>query len=215
MDKQLVDFNHFINDALRTESNVPTVEVNPQFFADVLELAVMSSMFVDQIKKHIFYRKQDKENPEFFHPRPIDGIKAREYLTRLALVVQRLQGGGLSHEIANPTTTPLEVNTRLVHAFIGKFTESGELLNALLEAFTTNSPLDLANLGEELGDDKWYDAIAFDELGADMNNVLFTVIAKLRARYPEKFTSGAAEVRDLAAERVILEAGAIAGGKDA
>jgi NTP pyrophosphatase (non-canonical NTP hydrolase) len=203
-----VNFLKFIQDAVVTESNVPTVEVSHQFFSDVLELAVLSAMFVDQIKKHIFYRKQDENDPTFFHPRPIDAVKAGDYLTRLLAVVQRLHNVGLSHEIANPVTTPLPVNTRLTHAFIGKFTECGELLEALFKAFELGTPIDKVNLREELGDDKWYDAIAFDELGADMNIVLATVIAKLRERYKDKYAAHDAEVRDLAAERKILEAGA-------
>lgn len=207
MSNQNVNFAQFIDQAKVTESNVPNVEMSAAFFADVMELAVMSAMFMDQIKKHIFYRKQDKDHPEVFHPRPIDGVKAREYLTALGLVVQRLQNHGLAHEIANPTSTPLPVNTRLVHAFIGKYTESGELLQALQNAFLNGTPIDKVNLREELGDDKWYDAIAFDELGADMNEVLVTVINKLRERYKDKFDAYDAEVRNLTAERAILEKG--------
>lgn len=207
MFNQNVDFAKFIGEAKVTESLVPTVEMSPQFFADVMELAVTSAMFMDQIKKHIFYRKQDEDNPEFFHPRPIDAVKAREYLTALSLVTQRLQTHGLAHEIANPTTTPLPVNVRLAHAFIGKFTESGEMLQALQNSFTSGEPLDKVNLREELADDKWYDAIAIDELDADINEMLVTVIKKLRARYKDKFDAYDAEVRNLAVERAILEKG--------
>jgi NTP pyrophosphatase (non-canonical NTP hydrolase) len=208
MSNQNVNFAQFINQAKVTESNVPTVEMSPQFFADVMELAVMSAMFMDQIKKHIFYRKQDEDKPEVFLHRPIDGVKAREYLTALSLVVQRLQNHGLAHEIANPTSSPLPVNTRLMHAFLGKFTESGEMLQALQNAFLSGAPVDKVNLREEMGDDKWYDAIAFDELGADMTNVLDTVINKLRERYKDKFSAYDADKRDLTAERAILEKGA-------
>lgn len=203
----LVDFPLFIQDALVTESNVPTVEVSPQFFSDVMELAVASAMLLDQVKKHIFYREQDEINPTFFHPRPLDPVKTPDYLNQLADVVHRLQNGGLAHEMANPTIEPLPVNTRLVHAFIGKYTESGELLEALLESFSGGSPVDMANLREELGDDKWYDAIAFDELGADMNDVLNTVTKKLRKRFGAKYSARDAEVRNLVAERAILEEG--------
>jgi NTP pyrophosphatase (non-canonical NTP hydrolase) len=207
MSQQLVNFSNFIKEAVVTESNVPTVEVSPQFFSDVLELAVLSSMFVDQVKKHIFYRAQDEKDPTHFHPRPMDPVKTPDFLARLVDVALRLQNGGLEKEMANPTTTPVPVNTRLFHAFIGKFTESGELLEALFKAHQSGTPIDKANLREELGDDKWYDAIAFDELGADMNDVLRTVIAKLRERYGDKYSAHDAEVRNLAAERTILEGG--------
>lgn len=207
MSSNLVDFQQFTKQAILTESTVPTVEISPEFYEDILELAVASAMFLDSAKKHIFYRKQDTTDPTFYHPRPLDAEKAREQLNRLASVVTKLQTTGLAHEIQHPTTTPLPVNTRLVHGFIGKYTESGELLEALLKAFKSGVPLDTANMWEELGDDKWYDAIIVDELGADMNQVLSTVLSKLRQRYPHKFSAQDAEHRNLAAERTILEAG--------
>ena len=51
----------------------------------------------------------------------------------------------------------------------------------------------------------WYCAIALDELDGDFDEVMKTNIAKLSARYPDKFTEHNAEVRDLDKERKILE----------
>jgi NTP pyrophosphatase (non-canonical NTP hydrolase) len=205
---QTVDFAKFIENALVTESPVPRVEVGKQFFSDVLELAVASAMLLDQVKKHIFYRAQDPSNPEEFLHRPLDAVKIGAYLNQTARAVQRLQQGGLAHELANPTSVALPVNTRLVHAVVGKFTESGEMLQALLGAMQENRTVDRVNLAEELGDDKWYDAIAMDELGLDMNQVLNTVTNKLRERYKDKFAAHEADNRNLNAERWILQAGA-------
>jgi hypothetical protein len=61
------------------------------------------------------------------------------------------------------------------------------------------------NLLEEFGDLAWYQAIGIDEAGGSLDKVLDRVIAKLRARYPEKFTSENAINRDLVKERAILE----------
>lgn len=44
-----------------------------------------------------------------------------------------------------------------------------------------------------------------EQMGDEMEQILQTNIDKLRARYGEKFTTGAAEVRDLDKERAILE----------
>ena len=207
MEQASFDFAEFTKDAIRTESKVPTVTVNPAFFIEALRLAVLSSEVLDQVKKHIFYKKQDKDDPTFFHPRPLDVEKTLGLLKELHGVVGYMRTAGLAHEAAHPTTEGLPVNTRLVHAFVGKYTESGELLKALLTAFEAGQPVDKVNLREEMGDDKWYDAIAFDELGADFGDVCRLVITKLRARYPDAFEQALADVRDLDAERKILEAG--------
>lgn len=201
------DFKEFTKDAIRTESKVPTVTVNRDFFIEALRLAVLSSEILDQVKKHIFYKKQDKEDPTLFHPRPLDVEKTAALLKELHGVVGYMRAAGLNHEAAHPTTEPLDVNTRLTHAFIGKYTESGELVKALLTAFQAGEQVDKVNLREELGDDKWYDAIAFDELGADFGAVCRLVISKLRERYPDAFEQALADVRNLDAERKILEDG--------
>lgn len=94
---------------------------------------------------------------------------------------------------------------RLLHAGIGIATESGEFLDALKKHVFYGKDLDRVNLKEELGDLLWYIAIAMDELGTDFNTEQLRNIAKLSARYPEKFTREAAEFRDLLKERQILE----------
>lgn len=96
-------------------------------------------------------------------------------------------------------------NIRLLHAGIGLATESGEFLDALKKSIFYGKELDRVNLKEEVGDLLWYCAIALDELGGDFGQVMETNIAKLKARYPNKFTEHDAEVRDLDKEREILE----------
>lgn len=96
-------------------------------------------------------------------------------------------------------------NQRLLHAGIGLATESGEFLDALKKHVFYGKELDTVNLGEEMGDIFWYCAIIADELGLDFAKVMDTNIAKLKARYGEKFTEQAAQERDLGTEREILE----------
>ena len=98
-----------------------------------------------------------------------------------------------------------EGDERLLHAGIGLATESGEFLDALKKHVFYGKALDRTNLKEEVGDLLWYCAIALDELGSSFEEVQATNIAKLKARYPNKFTMGDAENRDLKAERKILE----------
>ena len=66
--------------------------------------------------------------------------------------------------------------------------------------------LDRVNIIEEAGDLLWYLAILFDELGTSFHEVMSSNIAKLRSRYPEKFTSINATKRNIEDERHILEA---------
>lgn len=96
---------------------------------------------------------------------------------------------------------------RLVHAAMGMQTETAEFTDALKKSLFYGKPLDVTNLKEELGDLLWYVAIAMDELDTDFDAEMDRVINKLKVRYPEKFTRDAAEVRDLTAEREVLENG--------
>ncbi len=94
---------------------------------------------------------------------------------------------------------------RLLHAGIGLSTEAGEFLDALKKHIFYGKELDRVNLAEEMGDMFWYLAIACDELGVEFESLMERNIAKLKARYGEKFTEERAENRDLGTEREILE----------
>jgi NTP pyrophosphatase (non-canonical NTP hydrolase) len=94
---------------------------------------------------------------------------------------------------------------RVLHAAFGLVTEAGELLDALKKATFYGKPLDVTNIKEEAGDILWYLAILFDAINTDFSTEQARVIAKLRARFPEKFTENDAFDRDLITERKILE----------
>lgn len=96
-------------------------------------------------------------------------------------------------------------NIRLLHAAIGMCTESGEFIDQLKKHIFYGKPLDKVNLKEELGDMLFYIGIAMDELGTDFDTEQRKNIAKLKARYGDKFSSEAAINRDLDTEREILE----------
>ena len=96
--------------------------------------------------------------------------------------------------------TPTPQHCDLLHAAMGISTEAGELLDALKKAIFYGKPLDSVNLKEEVGDVMWYIAIACHALGISIEQVCAMNIAKLRARYPHKFTSHDAINRDVAKE---------------
>jgi NTP pyrophosphatase (non-canonical NTP hydrolase) len=93
---------------------------------------------------------------------------------------------------------------RLLHGFMGIATEAGEGLEALARYFQTGE-LDKVNVGEELGDCFWYQAIIADECGAEFETEQQKNIAKLKARYGQAFSAENASRRDLDNERRVLE----------
>lgn len=96
-------------------------------------------------------------------------------------------------------------DARVLHAAIGVCTEVGELQDALKKDFIYGKPFDHTNLVEEFGDILWYVAIGLNGLGVTLEEAMEKNIAKLRARYGEKFTSEKALERDLEKEREALK----------
>ena len=94
---------------------------------------------------------------------------------------------------------------RLNHAAMGMVTESAEFVDALKKMFFYGKQVDTTNLVEELGDLCWYIAIACDELGVSLEQVMDINIRKLQKRFPDKFTEEKALNRNLAEERKTLE----------
>ena len=93
----------------------------------------------------------------------------------------------------------------IIHAIIGKATEAGELLELLEIVTIGGEQFDPINFKEEIGDGMWYDAIGLEAVDGTIAETQNTNIAKLRARFPNKFTEYDANNRNLSAERKILE----------
>ena len=94
---------------------------------------------------------------------------------------------------------------RLLHAAMGLCTEAGEFMDQLKKHIFYGKPLDETNLFEELGDSSWYERIALDALEQKYLDMLERNVAKLRARFPDKFKESDAITRDLDKERQALE----------
>ena len=92
-----------------------------------------------------------------------------------------------------------------IHMILGIQTESAEIADAYKKYIAYKNPLDLVNVKEEIGDTLWYIANMCNMHGWDLRDILDTNIAKLEARYPEKFTEESALNRNLKKEREILE----------
>jgi NTP pyrophosphatase (non-canonical NTP hydrolase) len=98
-----------------------------------------------------------------------------------------------------------------LHGIIGIATEAGELCEALLKPITSidgeGNPvnIDVVNIEEELSDILWYAALLCRTHGFTFEKIMDKNIAKLKARYPEKFSEADAVNRNLKKERKILE----------
>jgi NTP pyrophosphatase (non-canonical NTP hydrolase) len=94
---------------------------------------------------------------------------------------------------------------RQLHGVLGVSSESGELSDALKRHVFYGKPLDETNIKEEVGDVLWYLALLASSIGTTLEECAELNIAKLKARYGEKFSSHSALNRDLTAERAVLE----------
>ena len=92
-----------------------------------------------------------------------------------------------------------------LHYVLGMVTEVGELADTFKKNLAYGKEIDWVNVREELFDITWYIANFCRINEIDFEKGLDTNIAKLRARYPEKFTEEKAINRDLDKERQILE----------
>lgn len=115
----------------------------------------------------------------------------------------------LAHVTEAPVTEAvvarLAAKARLLHGAVGLATESGEFLDNLKSHIYYNKPFDETNAREEVGDFMWYVALLCNALGVSLEEVCQRNIAKLKARYGDKFTEHDALNRDLANERMVLE----------
>lgn len=186
-----MNFNEFKTDALRTESCPAALNFSREGLAQLLMAGVMMAHIMDTAKKTMFYGKV------------LDAPKLQAQIEDLQTKLSVLSG--TAAVIAEPGESTLHApNLRIAHGAIGMFGESGELLEAVLKQLLTGE-LDLVNVAEETGDSDWYKAIIHDESGVSEEASRAKVIAKLKKRYGDKFSSEAALNRDLAAERTALE----------
>lgn len=98
------------------------------------------------------------------------------------------------------------VKIETIHGILGVITEAAELGDQLINILS-GEDVDVHNIHEESGDVKWYLAMLARARGDAWDADEKTVIAKLKARYPDKFTEEHAKNRDLAKERKIIESG--------
>ena len=136
-----------------------------------------------------------------------DSMKCGESLDALKKKIFYRKENGLPIGATDIDAVPItltEDQFDTLHAVMGIVTEGAELISAMLKYLETGV-LDKPNFSEELGDVCWYQGMWCGRNGIELENVMDTNIAKLKARYPDKFTDELAENRNIATEREILE----------
>lgn len=167
----------FIKDAIRTEAPADGILYSRVTLVTMLKEVVRVGNVLDDMKEATFYRR----------PGALEAVA--KYTDENPIALAGLAGWP---------------NQRVLHAVLGCITEAAEMAEALIKQLETGE-FDETNMLEESGDLLWYLAIMFDELGTSFDTEQNRVIAKLKQRFPEKFTDEAANNRDLDAERKVLE----------
>lgn len=193
------NLDQYVTDAMRTCSpENEYVETDPMLLAGVIQILIAAGNMLDQIKKRVFYGKDyepDDLSNEFMNVvRSLDQIKPS---------IQDLKQAEIKM-MPDPNVGIVPVDQQVFHSVVGITTEATELLEALITGLEGNE-IDYVNILEEFGDLSWYTAIGLNALGGDWGQILDTNIEKLRARYPEKFTSELAINRDTETEHHILK----------
>ena len=182
-------FNYIDEAHLTASPNFHGHLVPHAHFSEVLISAVAALQALDRVKKCLFYGRELGPLAE--------GVKLGPVWQNCNLLPTWISEKPEDDEKAR----------NIIHAIIGKATEAGELLEALAAVVNDGMPFDVANAGEEIGDGFWYDALLAKACGLTFEEIQRTNIAKLRHRFPERFTEYDANNRDLFGERKILEEG--------
>lgn len=188
--KVIMNFEEYSKAALRTESKIEKVTTNKTTLLQILNAIIASGNLLDQIKKNVFYKK------------PIDQEKYDNNIAQLMGASWAIDVGEAPFPMVE--TEDIIIDPRIFHSLVGLITESAELAEALRK-IVKDEIQDNTNILEEIFDLAWYQNIAIDTLGSSFEEGLTRNVAKLRARFPNKFTTENAINRDLIKEREILE----------
>lgn len=144
-----------------------------------------NSIVADDLKKYIFYGRHPKSG----------------------IVLSVSQGILYSYYVPPKAQLNDDDQTiNAVHALLGIMSELPEIVGVLLGLEPPPEGQDLkTNMAEELGDLHWYTALFATAFGIDADTAGAANIAKLRKRYPDKFTEHDAINRDTAAETIVLK----------
>ena len=86
-------------------------------------------------------------------------------------------------------TDKLTARELLLNSALGLCGESGEVADLLKKYHFQGHNLDLDHVAKELGDIAWYLAVGAYSIGYDLETILQMNVDKLKARYPDGFST--------------------------
>ena len=93
-------------------------------------------------------------------------------------------------------TDKLTASELLLNSALGLCGESGEVADLLKKYHFQGHDLDLDHIAKELGDIAWYLAVGAYSIGYDLEKILQMNVDKLKARYPDGFSTDRSLHRD-------------------
>lgn len=179
----------YLEDSARTASDAfHSLNVPGQSAFQVLANVYAAGNTADVCKRGLYYGTDHAK----LQSRVMDQVKS------LSLLMAEIQE-------QDDKLHPGLMDPNLLHGVLGIASEVGELAEQLVNKALKREEVDLVNISEEIGDVLWYCAMILRTCGKSFEDVAEQNIAKLKARYPEKFTQIEAENRDLENERKVLE----------
>ena len=93
-------------------------------------------------------------------------------------------------------TDKLTASELLLNSALGLCGESGEVADIIKKHRFQGHDLDLDHVAKELGDISWYLAVGAYAIGYDLETILQMNVDKLKARYPNGFSTDRSLHRD-------------------
>ena len=93
-------------------------------------------------------------------------------------------------------TDKLTARELLLNSALGLCGESGEVADLLKKYHFQGHNLDIDHVAKELGDIAWYLAVGAYSIGYDLEEILQMNVDKLKARYPDGFSTDRSLHRD-------------------
>lgn len=196
------DFEAYKSQALKTEAPPPVqVMTHKNLLKATMATAVATSELIDLLKKSVIYGQElEYDRMARMAENVIDEANWVYEIALDADFDKREEGTVILDSV--------DVDFRLLHAALGIHGEAGEVIAALLH-HSNGEELDLQNIEEEDGDLAWYSALMDEAIirlgGASRPLRLAMNLAKLQARFPEKFSLAASQERCVNHERDAME----------
>ena len=86
-------------------------------------------------------------------------------------------------------TDKLTARELLLNSALGLCGESGEVADLLKKYHFQGHDIDIEHIAKELGDIAWYLAVGAYSIGYDLEKILQINVDKLKARYPDGFST--------------------------